>query len=116
MYLQLVIVAYDSLRTNRRDTLVCTIDVARNQNAPKWLLPPYVFTIPEDKPYISGVGNVTAVDDDPGVCIICLLWLLRPICSPDHIFGCAERTKMKQNIIIAYFEVQSLITKIHLIE
>ncbi|XP_070182145.1 protocadherin Fat 1-like [Littorina saxatilis] len=59
------LVAYDSARTNRRDVLVCTINVARNQNGPQWNPENYIFEIPENQPYISNIGNVSAFDVDP---------------------------------------------------
>ena len=67
MLVQLVVNVYDSSRENRRDTLVCTITVLRNQNPPRWVDAPYSFSISEDRPYISNIGNVTAVDIDPEV-------------------------------------------------
>lgn len=69
LLLQLVILGYDSARPRRSSTVTCTISVLRNSNPPVWQRLPHNATIRENQPYISSIYNVTATDNDAGVCL-----------------------------------------------
>ncbi|XP_055954920.1 protocadherin Fat 4-like [Patella vulgata] len=57
--------AYDDARPDLTATATAFINVIRNANGPRWVVPSYDVTIPEDHPVLGSVVNVTAVDADP---------------------------------------------------